>query len=300
MSRFISSIIPSKHTEIAPGMAVRRPMPTLNLRHADPFVFLDHIGPSRHEPHTPKHDGTGAHPHRGIITVTYLFDGEMEHFDSYGGHGVVRSGGTQWMVAGSGIVHDEGMSADFAERGGTTHGIQLWLTLPTAHKDTAPKYGLLAAEELPTLELPNNAGLLKVIAGTYQHDGTILSSAMPLYSPLAIYHLRLNAHAEISLWIPTDFHAALYLTAGTLLVSENQTVMREAELALLTNATSESDSHVLCQNPTNETLDVIVLAGKPLGEPIFMQGPFVMNSREAIATAYSDYQAGKYGTIRRG
>ena len=300
MSRFISSIIPSKHTEIAPGMAVRRPIPTLNLRHADPFVFLDHIGPSRHEPHTPKHDGTGAHPHRGIITVTYLFDGEMEHFDSYGGHGVVRSGGTQWMVAGSGIVHDEGMSADFAERGGTTHGLQLWLTLPTAHKDTAPKYGLLAAEELPTLELPNNAGLLKVIAGTYQHDGTILSSAMPLYSPLAIYHLRLNAHAEISLWIPTDFHAALYLTAGTLLVSENQTVMREAELALLTNATSESDSHVLCQNPTNETLDVIVLAGKPLGEPIFMQGPFVMNSREAIATAYSDYQAGKYGTIRRG
>ncbi len=299
MSRSISSIIPSKHTEIAPGMAVRRPMPTLNLRHADPFVFLDHIGPSRHEPHTPKHDGTGAHPHRGIITVTYLFDGEMEHFDSYGGHGIVRGGGTQWMVAGSGILHDEGMTADFAERGGTTHGIQLWLTLPKAHKDTTPKYGLLSVEELPTLTLPNNAGSLKVIVGTYQHDGKIIASAMPLYSPLAIYHLRLNAHAEISLWIPTDFHAALYLTAGTLLVSENQTVMREAELALLTNATSESDSGVLCHNPTNEALDVIILAGKPLGEPIFMQGSFVMNSREGIATAYSDYQAGKYGTIQR-
>lgn len=299
MSRLISSIIPSKHTEIAPGMAVRRPMPTLNLRHADPFVFLDHIGPSRHEPHTPKGDGTGAHPHRGIITVTYLFDGEMEHFDSYGGHGVVRSGGTQWMVAGSGIVHDEGMSADFAERGGTTHGIQLWLTLPTAHKDTTPKYGLLSAEELPTLVLPNNTGSLKIIAGTYLHNDEKISSPMPLYSPLSIYHLRLNTLAEISLWVQPNFHAAVYLTAGTLLVGENQTVLREAELALLTNATSESDSNVFCHNPTNETLDVIVLAGKPLGEPIFMQGPFVMNSREGIATAYSDYQAGKYGTIQR-
>jgi hypothetical protein len=163
---------------------------------------------------------------------------------------------------------------------------------------------LLSAEELPVLALPNNAGLLnagtlKVIAGTYQHDGKIISSAMSLYSPLAIYHLRLNAHADVSLWIQPDFHAALYLSAGTLLVGENQSAVREAELALLTNTTSESDSGVLCHNPTNEELDVIVLAGKPLGEPIFMQGPFVMNSREGIATAYSDYQAGKYGTIQR-
>ncbi len=300
MSRFITSIIPSKHAEIAPGMAVRRPMPTLALRHADPFVFLDHFGPSTHTPHTPKGDGIGAHPHRGIITVTYLFDGEMEHFDSYGGHGVVRSGGVQWLVAGSGIVHDEGMSADFAGRGGVTHGLQLWLTLPMAHKDTMPKYGLLTSEMLPTLELPNNAGLLKVVSGTYKHEEKTLDSSMPLYSPLAIYHLRLYAQAEARIWIQPDFHAALYLPAVTLLVGENQGVVREAELALLSNAESDEQTSVLCQNPTSETLDVVFLAGKPLGEPIAMNGPFVMNSKEGIVQAYKDYEAGKYGTIQRG
>ncbi|MCU0428002.1 MAG: pirin family protein [Candidatus Kapabacteria bacterium] len=299
MSRFITQIISSQHAEIAPGMAVRRPFPTLNLRHADPFVFLDHFGPSVHAPHTPKGDGTGAHPHRGIITVTYLFDGATEHFDSYGGHGVVRSGGVQWMVAGSGIVHDEGMSAEFAERGGLSHGIQLWLTLPKAHKDTRPSYGLLQDDELPRVELSDGAGFLKVVAGTYLHNGVEISSTMPLYSPLAIYHLRLLPHAEADIWLNPEFHAMMYLPLGRLLVGESETELKEAELGILSNSASGQDVAVFCENPTDEALDILVMAGKPLGEPIVMNGPFVMNSKEGIVSAYQDFQAGKYGTISR-
>lgn len=299
MSRFITNIIPSQHAEIAPGAAVRRPMPTLNLRHSDPFVFLDHFGPKTHPPHSSKGDGTGAHPHRGIITVTYLFDGEMEHYDSYGGHGVVRSGGVQWMVAGSGIVHDEGMSAEFAERGGLTHGVQLWLTLPMAHKEARPSYGLLQDTELPRVELSDDAGFVKVIAGKYMTNSVEVSSAMPLYNPLTIYHLRLNAHAEADIWLDPDFHAVLYLASGKLLVGEAETELNESELGILSNSANQNELAVFCQNPTDTAIDALFLAGKPLGEPIVMNGPFVMNSKEGIVRAYQDFQAGKYGVIER-
>jgi hypothetical protein len=296
MSRTITRIIPAKRTELLPNVYVRRPMPTLNLRHFDPFVFLDHFGPNAHEPHSPKGDGTGAHPHRGIITVTYLFDGEMEHFDSFGGHGVVRSGGVQWMVAGGGVVHDEGMTAEFAERGGITHGIQLWLTLPMSHKAEKPSYGLLQSSDLPIVQLSNDAGWLKVVAGEYWHEGTLFTSAMPLYSPLAIYHLHLHPNGVADISLHSGLQTALYLASEQMLVGDNEVLVREAELAIVSN--EASDSTLLCQNIGNNALDALFLVGQPIGEPIVMNGPFVMNTREGIVQAYRDYEAGKYGVIR--
>src|SRR5258705_6254565 len=172
----------------------------LPSRYADavvPFVFLDHLMPAKHSPDEPLKEvnGTGAHPHRGIATLTYVLHGEADHHDSYGHRAIVHSGGAQWMKAANGIIHDESINVDSQTNDLLTHGMQFWINLPAKNKAEMPQYLPLQANEIPHQELEDGGGWIKIIVGEY--DG--LASGIPNYSKQLLYHIHLEAGKQFSI-----------------------------------------------------------------------------------------------------
>lgn len=254
-----------------------------------PFVFLDHVVPVKHSPDEDRKavNGTGAHPHRGIATLTYLMNGEADHHDSRGHHALVRSGGAQWMKAGNGIIHDEVVNVDPEAKDLMTHGFQFWVNLPAKNKAESPQYIPVQAGEIPVKKLGNNAGWIKVVAGTYEG----LTSKIPAYLQQFIFHVHLEAGQSFVLETDKEQEYAALVALGKVAINDTESAANE-----LVGFTSGPGS-IGIRNKSGESADIIIFGGEPYTEPIVAAGPFVMNTEHEISQAYNDFYSGKYGEI---
>lgn len=268
------------------GFPVRRAFAGVDLRDLDPFIHMDQMGEVDYAPGEPK--GTPWHPHRGFETVTYLIDGTFRHQDSNGGGGLITNGDTQWMTAGSGLLHIEAPPEDLVVSGGLFHGFQLWVNLPARMKMTDPRYQDIRAGEVSLLSSNDGGVLLRVIAGDVAgHPGPGIT-----HTPISLVHATLSPGAQLRLpWSP-DFNALVYTLAGRGTVGPRSTNVHIGQLAVF-----GTGDFITVQASDKEQMDVLILGGKPIREPVAAYGPFVMNTRAELVQAYEDFQAGRLGVI---
>lgn len=266
-------------------MTIHRMLPNRYTNAVGPFVFLDHMGPLILTKEM--RAGTGAHPHRGIATLTYVLSGEGEHFDSAGNHSIVRSGGIQWMKAGSGIIHDETPNPDSGTENTYMHGFQFWINLPSKIKTEKPEYMGIQANEVPKSVLPDSSGWLKVIVGSYER----LKSKIPNYSEQFLYHILLKSNQLFSVSFPEKTEVAAFLPTQNAIL--NDTELPAGEFIAFDREAGE----VEIKNTSKEAIDILLFGGEHYDEPIVAMGPFVMNTEHEISQAYNDFYAGKYGEI---
>ncbi|MBC9914530.1 pirin family protein [Chitinophaga varians] len=268
---------------------IYRILPNHYVKAVGPFVFLDYVPPVQHAADEPRKavNGSGAHPHRGIATLTYVLNGEADHFDSNGHHAKVYSGGAQWMKAGTGIIHDEVINPDPQTNNGLTHGFQFWVNLPAKNKAEKPDYVPVQAGEIPVKELEDHAGWLKAVTGTYRQ----YTSKIPVYLDQFIYHLHLEPGKTFLLHDEKGIEYAAFLVNEATI---NDTKFSQGEFLLFDKSSGTIES----RNHSNAPIDIIFFGGATYTEPIVAQGPFVMNTQQEISTAYSDFHHGKYGKIR--
>jgi redox-sensitive bicupin YhaK (pirin superfamily) len=249
------------------------------------------MGEVEYAPGEPK--GTSWHPHRGFETVTYIIDGTFEHRDSNGGGGVITNGDTQWMTAGAGILHIERPPEWLVASGGLFHGLQLWVNLPARDKMAAPRYQDIRATEVSLLTSPDGGALVRVIAGEVDgHPGPGRT-----YSPISVVHATLQPGAEIDLPWRRDFNALVYTLSGAGSVGTERRPVKTGQLAVLGTGDAIRLTADRAQDSPTPALDVYVMGGLPIGEPVAWYGPFVMNTHEELARAFDDYRAGRLGTI---
>jgi len=274
------------------GFPVRRAFAGVDPRQLDPFVHMDQMGEVEYAPGEPK--GTDWHPHRGFETVTYMIDGTFRHQDSTGGGGLITDGATQWMTAGQGILHIEAPPEELVATGGLFHGIQLWVNLPAAEKWVAPRYQDIQAGKVTLLRSPDGGALVRVIAGS------VAGASGPgvTHTPIALAHASLRPGAELQLPWPSEFNALVYVLAGDGTVGPEQRPVKTGQLAVFGTGDRITMRAAPQQAPTPD-LEVLILGGRPIREPVAWQGPFVMNTRAELAQAFEDYQAGRMGTIPR-
>ncbi len=280
--RTIARIINSNWEQVAPGFEIRRPLPSPGLRQVDPFLLLDHFGPLNIK--AGKEPGVPDHPHRGFEPVSIILKGMAEHRDSMGNHGLVRSGGVQWMTAGSGVVHSEYMHADDETGEDILHGIQLWVNLPAELKMTKPAYQNITADKIPVVEEPENHARIRVISGEYH--GT--KGPAKTHTPVLIFHLELGEDGKASIPIPGSFNACYYVLEGS---AGSDQPAAEGSLVLFQQ---EGDAVEIF---SKKGANILLLAGEPLNEPLASYGPFVMNTQQELVEAVRDYQEGKMGSI---
>jgi len=289
--RPVRSITLAPHGFEGEGFPVRRAFAGVALEDLDPFVHLDQMGEVEYAPGEPK--GTPWHPHRGFETVTYMIDGTFEHADSNGGGGQITNGDTQWMTAGSGILHIEKPPEELVRTGGLFHGFQLWVNLPADQKWSPPRYQDIRAQEVALLSSPDGGALVRVIAGD------IAGHAGPgsTYSPMTLVHATLSRGARLSLpWRP-DYNALVYVMAGQGSIGSDDRPIGAGQLAVLGPGDALSVAASRQGESRSPNLDVLVLGGRPIREPVAWMGPFVMNTREEVLQAVADYQAGRLGSI---
>ena len=308
------------------GFPVRRAFHGVDLGDLDPFVHLDQMGEVEYAPGEPK--GTPWHPHRGFETVTYMIDGVFEHNDSNGGGGTITNGDTQWMTAGSGILHIEKPPAWLVASGGLFHGFQLWVNLPAAQKWSAPRYQDIRANQVALATTPDGGALVRVIAGEVPGDAPghladlgaeagLLAGPGSTYTPMTLVHATLSPGARLSLPWRSDYNALIYVMngagtvgaaapvrAGTSLAggaaagAEPQAI-RTGQLAVFGpgDAITVAALDARQQESRSPNIDVLILGGRPIREPVAWMGPFVMNTREEVVQAVRDYQAGRLGSV---
>jgi quercetin 2,3-dioxygenase len=289
--RPVRTVTSAPHGFEGEGFPVRRAFAGVDLADLDPFIHLDQMGEVEYAPGEPK--GTPWHPHRGFETVTYMIDGVFEHADSNGGGGVITNGDTQWMTAGAGILHIEKPPEWLVVSGGLFHGLQLWVNLPAAQKLTAPRYQDLRASEVALVSSPDGGALVRIIAGDVAgHVGPGLT-----YSPMTMVHATLSRGARLSLpWRP-EYNALVYVLAGQGSVGPEGKPIATGQLAVLGAGNAITVTAAKIQESRSPNLDVIILGGRPIREPVAWMGPFVMNTREEVMQAVVDYQAGRLGSI---
>ncbi len=273
------------------GFPVRRAFAGVDLATLDPFVHMDQMGEVDYAPGEPK--GTPWHPHRGFETVTYIIDGVFQHQDSNGGGGLITNGDTQWMTAGGGILHIEAPPEEVVKRGGLFHGFQLWVNLPSRLKMTPPRYQDIRSGAVALLSSPDGGALLRVIAGEVAgHQGPGIT-----YTPISLLHATLAPGGQLRLPWPADFNALVYVLAGAGSVGAERRPVRMGQLAVYGPGDVVTVNANAGQESRSPQLDVLVLGGLPIREPVAAYGPFVMNTREELLQAFEDYQAGRLGTI---
>ena len=273
------------------GFPVRRAFAGVDLRDLDPFIHMDQMGEVEYAPGEPK--GTPWHPHRGFETVTYIIDGVFDHRDSHGGGGSITDGDTQWMTAGSGLLHIETPPEWLVQKGGLFHGIQLWVNLPRAEKLVAPRYQDLRAGRLGTLTTDDAGALVRVIAGD------VAGHAGPgsTHTPISLVHATLAPGARLALPWSVDFNALVYVLNGNGAVGAEQRPVTTGQLAVLGAGDFVTVQAATRQESRSPELDVLVLGGRPIREPVAWAGPFVMNSRAEVMQAHEDFQKGRMGQI---
>jgi redox-sensitive bicupin YhaK (pirin superfamily) len=273
------------------GFPVRRAFTGIDLRDLDPFLMMDQMGEVEYAPGEPK--GTSWHPHRGFETVTYIMDGTFEHADSHGGGGLITNGDTQWMTAGGGLLHIERPPESLVMSGGLFHGVQLWVNLPKADKWLEPKYQDLRARESALLTTSDGGALIRVITGELAgHSGPGST-----HTPMAMMHATVAPGATLRIPWRRGFNALVYVLSGAGAVGAEKRPVHTGQAALF----GPGDTVTVSGNEKQESrlagLDVIILGGQPIREPIAWAGPFVMNTRAEVLQTFDDYQKGKLGVV---
>ena len=251
-----------------------------------PFLMLDYAAPTRFEPNSGYRRGVGQHPHRGFETVTIVYDGEVEHRDSAGNGGIIGKGDVQWMTAAGGILHEEFHSQAYAASSGPFEMVQLWVNLPKQHKLAPAGYQGILDAQIPAVALPDDAGMLRVIAGDY--DGN--AGPARTFSPINVWDVRLGAAKTVSLPQPEGWTTLVVVLAGTVQLN-GETVLRPAQMATL----STEGTDVVIE--ANGDAKLLLLAGEPIDEPVVGYGPFVMNSQQEIVQAIADFNGGRFGQM---
>ncbi|WP_300567769.1 pirin family protein [Flavobacterium sp.] len=257
----------------------------LNMERMSPFIMLDYNSKYNFPPSiVPK--GVGVHPHRGFETVTIAYQGKVAHHDSAGGGGIIGEGDVQWMTAASGVLHKEYHEEEFSKTGGIFQMVQLWVNLPAKDKMSAPKYQAISNDQINKFELPDNAGIIEVIAGQYQN----VKGTASTFTPVNMQNAKLNKGGKATFSFPAHYNTALLVIEGSIKVNDTEII--------------PTDHFVLFENEgedfTVEALEnaiVLVLSGEPINEPIYAHGPFVMNTKEEIDQAFDDVNAGKFGYL---
>ncbi len=250
-----------------------------------PFLMLDFAAPRHFDP-APRRRGVGVHPHRGFETVTIVYAGELEHRDSAGNGGRIGPGDVQWMTAASGVLHEEFHSERFTREGGTMSMMQLWVNLPARHKMAKPRYQTILDAAIPRIAL-GDAGTLRVVAGEYQGR----KGPAETFTPIEVWDLRVTAGKTVTLAVPEGHTAAIVPIAGRALVN----VTHAAGPAQLVRLAREGGDFTVT---AEGELAALVLAGEPIAEPVVGYGPFVMNTEREIATAFADFQSGRFGNMQ--
>ncbi|HEX2038724.1 MAG TPA: pirin family protein [Acidimicrobiales bacterium] len=271
------------------GFPVRRAFAGVDLRDLDPFVHMDQMGEVEYAPGEPK--GTAWHPHRGFETVTYMIDGTFQHRDSHGGGGLVADGATQWMTAGSGILHIERPPEELVASGGLFHGVQLWVNLPAAQKMTAPRYQSLEGTDVALLSSDDGGALVRLIAGDIdRHRGPGST-----HTPITVAHATVAPGARLVVPWRADFNALAYVLSGAGTAGTERHTVRRGQLVVF----GPGDA-LTFHGADGQALDVLLLGGRPIREPVAAYGPFVMNTRAELLQAFEDYQSGRLGRVPEG
>lgn len=287
--RTVAGIINSVQTMEGEGMLVRRAFPKSTFSHFDPFLLLDELGPVDVAPGQGK--GAPDHPHRGFETVSYVLEGRLEHKDSQGHAGNLGPGDVQWMTAGAGVVHSEMPEREFARLGGRLHGLQLWVNLPRRDKMIEPRYQEIPAERIPTAQSDDGLVRVKVIAG--EALGT--KAAIATRTPIMYLHFTLQPGASFIQPVPKEYNAFIYVLDGEGLFGADKERAGDGQMVLF----AQDGEEVAIANPADAKLplDVLLVAGVPLNEPVVRYGPFVMNTEAEIVKAIEDYRNGRMGSI---
>jgi quercetin 2,3-dioxygenase len=273
------------------GFPVRRAFHGVDLGALDPFIHMDQMGEVEYAPGEPK--GTPWHPHRGFETVTYIMDGTFEHADSNGGGGVITNGDTQWMTAGAGILHIEKPPEALVVSGGLFHGIQLWVNLPKTQKWSPPRYQDIRAREVSLLSSADGGALVRVIAGELAgHPGPGVT-----HTPMTLLHATLSPEAELVLPWRAEYNGLAYVLAGSGTVGAERIPVQAGQLVVFGAGNVLRAAAATRQESRSPNLDLLILGGRPIREPIAWAGPFVMNTRDEVMAAFADYQAGRLGSI---
>lgn len=273
------------------GFPVRRAFAGVPLEELDPFIHLDQMGEVDYAPGEPK--GTAWHPHRGFETVTYMIDGIFDHQDSNGGGGTITNGDTQWMTAGAGILHIEAPPEHLVMSGGLFHGLQLWVNLPRAKKMAPPRYQDIRGRAATLLTTPDGGALIRLIAGEVAgHRGPGST-----HTPITIAHLTLEPGAQVDLPWRSDYNALVYVLGGRGSVGARRHPLHIGQLAVHGPGDALRLAADRSQSSRTPQLDLFVMGGRPIREPVMHYGPFVMNTKAELIKAFEDFHAGRLGTI---
>jgi len=288
--RTVSGVVNSIETLEGGGFLVRRPFPKASFSEFDPFLLLDEMGPMEVAPGQAK--GAPDHPHRGFETVTYLLSGDMEHKDSRGHAGRLRAGDVQWMTAGAGVVHSEMPSREFMRAGGRMHGFQLWVNLPQRDKMMKPRYQEISSSQIPKATSADGLVTVRVIAGEAMSQKAVIETR----TPIIYLHYRLEPGGVATQRVPDDYQAFAYVVEGGGLFGAEGESAGDGQMVMFTQDSGE----VRIENPSDAKapLELLLIAGVPLNEPVARYGPFVMNTQAEIRQAIEDYQLGRMGSIK--
>ena len=271
---------------VGDGFPVRNLFPSNDLgSDIDPFLMLDYAGPMYFAP-TERPRGVGEHPHRGFETVTIVYEGVVAHRDSAGHAGVIGPGDVQWMTAASGVVHEEMHERSWAKQGGVLRAIQLWVNLPREWKMSAPAYQTILDGDIPALDLDGGTGRLRIIAGSYQGR----RGPARTFTPIELFDLNLAGGCREELTLPDGHNVSVFVLQGMATVNGSRNA-GEGELIVCRQASRP------LMIDTHEDSRLLILGGKPIGEPIARHGPFVMNTKAELVQAVNDYQAGNMGHL---
>ncbi|MFC6051971.1 quercetin 2,3-dioxygenase [Acinetobacter sp. Ac_877] len=275
-----------RSTWVGDGFPTNSMLPMHEMGNAtSPFLVMGYTGEYQFSP-TDHQRGVGMHPHRGFETVTIVYDGEVEHFDSKGNKGQIGKNEVQWMTAGKGILHAEHHSKAFAKTGGTLDMVQLWVNLPSTAKMTEPRYQELTEANIPEVKLDDEHGIVRVIAGEYTQNDQTLSGPALTFSPMNVLDVRLNANTEHSFDLNPNWNTMIFILSGEISV-DGKTY--HSMQTLYVNANT---SAVKVNTLSNAKL--LILSGEPLNEPVVAHGPFVMNTEEEIQKAFTDFRNGDF------
>ena len=287
MKKQIEKIIPkpARPGMVGDGFRVYNFIPGGVLqRRISPFLMLDfgaefNFGPSDHL------RGVDVHPHKGFETVTIAYKGSVAHHDSAGNNGVINPGDVQWMTAGAGILHKEYHEKEYAKKGGPFEMVQLWVNLPKKDKSVVPHYQAITANQMGKYEMPNNGGVVNVIAGKFNE----VMGPADTYSPVNLFDIKLKKGTEISFNVRAEHNTALLMVNGSAVADDKP--IAEHSFVLFKNEGEEITINA------EEDAVILLMSGEPINEPIASYGPFVMNTQEEIYEAIEEFQAGKFGTL---
>ena len=286
--RPLARVVEAIRTLEGGGFPVRRPFPTAQLDHLDPFLLIDEMGPVDWPPGEAM--GAPDHPHRGFETVTYVLQGRHRHKDSAGNAGKLGPGDVQWMTAGAGVVHSEMPEDDFRRKGGVMHGFQIWVNLPAKDKMMKPRYQEVPGGGIPTGETPDGKARVRVIAGKALGAEAVIDTV----TPIMLMHFTLQPGGAVHQPVPADHNVMAYVFSGEAQLGPEAVTAAEGNLGIY----GPGDIALLANGgDASVPAEVLLLTGVPLEEPVARHGPFVMNTREEIVQAFKDYEEGRMGQI---